>query len=134
MDINSPILSAFYTKAESFYLEAKAKTQISVNYLPLQLIKHSAIIIFSNDKLGEFLYYLDGAACQPEPCKVSVDENSLDSSKIKLIKSNRKPLFYVFNFDLIRKCEKNVKLLKKAKTPMHWYSVVLLVTESRPSC
>jgi hypothetical protein len=83
-----PIYSAFYTKTKSIYLEPKVKQKILVNYLPLQFIKHSGLILLSNEKIGEFLYYLDGAVSLPEPTKPHVDENSLDLARIKLIKSN----------------------------------------------
>ncbi len=72
------------------YLEPKSKKKILINYLPLQLFKHTAIILFTNDKLGEFLYNLEGTSLMPEKSKIIIDEQSLDTSKIKLIKLNRK--------------------------------------------
>ncbi len=57
--------------------------------MPLQLLKHNGIVLLSNEKLGEFLYNLEGTALLPEACKIGVDENNLDPTKIKLIKSNR---------------------------------------------
>jgi hypothetical protein len=71
-------------------LNARAKSPLSLTYLPLQLIKHTAVIIFANDKVGEFIYYLEGTALLPEPFKVIVDESALDSNRCKLIKSNSK--------------------------------------------
>jgi hypothetical protein len=59
-------------------------------YLPLQLLKHNAIVLLSNEKLGEFLYTLEAQAVLPEPCKIGIDESSLDPARIKLIKSNSK--------------------------------------------
>jgi hypothetical protein len=46
--------------------------------------------MFQNERVGEFLYYLDGTPSLPEPCKVLVDETFLETSHIKYIKSNRK--------------------------------------------
>ena len=86
---NFPILSAYHTKAEKIYLAANGKGQIVLTYLPLQLIKHSGVLIFQSDKVGEFIYYLEGAPTLPEPCKIFFDESSLDSARIKFIKSNR---------------------------------------------
>jgi hypothetical protein len=93
LDPNCPILSAYYTKSETIYLEAKGKAQISISYLPLQFVKHSAVILFTNEKLGEFLYHLEGSAKQPEATKILVDENALDPNKIKFIKSSREHSF-----------------------------------------
>lgn len=89
VDLSTPILSAFYTKQESIYLEAKGKAVITVSYLPLQSVKHGAVLLFTNEKLGEFVYHLEGTAAQPEPIKVQVDEGALDPNKIKYIKSSR---------------------------------------------
>ncbi len=89
MDPNCPLLSAFYTKSESIYLDGKGKAQIFITYLPLQYVKHSAVILFTNEKLGEFVYHLEGSAKQPDATKIQVDENVLDPNKIKYIKSRR---------------------------------------------
>ena len=70
-------------------MNGKGKSQISISYLPLQLVKHSAVIMFTNEKLGEFVYYLEGSAKQPDATKIQVDENVLDPNKIKYIKSSR---------------------------------------------
>lgn len=86
---NNLIYSAFYTKNQSIYLGAKSKLEIVINYLPLQYIKHSAIILFSNEKIGEFLYYLEGLPSLPNPSRALVDESSLNSARIKYIKINR---------------------------------------------
>ena len=75
------------------YLEAKGSAKIPLNYLPLQLVKHSAILMFQSERVGEFLYYLDGTPTLPEPCKVLVDETFLDTSHVKYIKSNRERNF-----------------------------------------
>ena len=55
----------------------------------MQFVKHSAVILFTNDKLGEFLYHLEGTPISPDPKKVQVDETTLDPNKIKYIKSSR---------------------------------------------
>ena len=88
------ILSAFHLKKESLSLAPHQKVKVAVTYLPLQLIKHSAVLIFSNEKVGDLVYYLEGSAGTPDASKVRVEESSLDPTKIKLIKSNRK--FYTF--------------------------------------
>ncbi|CAF0834043.1 unnamed protein product [Brachionus calyciflorus] len=89
LEKNLPILSAFYTKTEKIFLNARKTAKFDINYLPLQMIKHSAILLFSNEKMGEFLYYLEGVASLPEPTRVLVDEKSLDSARIKYIKSSK---------------------------------------------
>lgn len=53
-------------------------------------MKHTAVIIFTNEKVGEFLYYLEGTALLPEPFKVIVDEAKMDVARCKLIKANSK--------------------------------------------
>jgi hypothetical protein len=85
-----PLLSAFYTKIKTIRLGPKSKAQLIVNYLPLQLIKQSAVIVFSNENIGEFLYYLEGTPSMPGPTKVGVDEQFFDSARVKHIKSNSK--------------------------------------------
>lgn len=88
-------MSAFHLKPEVLYLEPKQKIKILVTYLPLQLIKHSAVLIFSDEKVGDLVYYLEGSTGTPEPSKVRVDESSLDQAKIKLIKSNRRLFIFL---------------------------------------
>ena len=83
-----PILSAFHTKVTSIKLDARAKTPLPLTYLPLQLMKHTAVIIFTNEKVGEFIYYLEGTALLPEPFKVIVDEANMDVTRCKLIKTS----------------------------------------------
>ncbi len=89
LDPDVSLLSAFHTKTEKIFLEAKAKTQISITYLPLQFVKHSGVILFTNAKSGEFLYHLEGSPLQPDPTRTVVDEATLDPNKIKYIKSSR---------------------------------------------
>lgn len=103
MNKDFPIYSAFYTKAQSIKLSPKGKSHLEVNYLPLQMIKHSAILLFSNEKMGEFLYYLEGNAALPEPSRALVDEKNLDATKVKYLKSNRMPTFYKKNLNYIKK-------------------------------
>lgn len=98
MSKDFPIFSAFYTKTQSIKLNANGKCSFEVNYLPLQMIKHSAIILFSNEKMGEFLYYLEGNASLPKPNRTLVDEKNLDASKVKYIKSNRKKILKILFF------------------------------------
>ncbi len=72
-------------------LEAGHKVQLPVYYLPLQLVnKHTALVIFSNDTLGEFIYYLEGVPQRPETFRVNVDEDFLDTEKCRLIKTQSK--------------------------------------------
>lgn len=92
------IYSAFYTKTQSIKLSANGKSSFEVNYLPLQMIKHSAIILFSNEKMGEFLYYLEGNATLPEPNRTLVDEKNLDANKVKFLKSNRRKKIILLSF------------------------------------
>lgn len=82
-------LSAFHTRTSKLSLSPKEKIRVLVTYLPLQFVKHSGILLLTNERLGQFLYYLDGAPNPPEPCKVGVDESGLDSSRVKVIKSSR---------------------------------------------
>lgn len=89
VDSSTLIYSAFFTKTESIYLEPKTRKQILVSYLPLQLIRHLGLILFSNENIGEFIYHLEGNALLPEPSRTFIDEKSLDSDRVKLIKSNR---------------------------------------------
>jgi hypothetical protein len=86
---SEPILSAFFTSTLSLDLGANGTSQIKINYLPLQFIKRTAVLVLTNEKIGEFIYYLDGNVTQPDPFKVVVDEKSLDHDKCKLIKSTR---------------------------------------------
>lgn len=81
--------SAFSSRDTTIHLEAKEKKKIVLTYLPLQLLKHSCAILFSNEKLGEFLYNVEGTAQLPEPAKIAIDEKSLDPARVKLIKSSR---------------------------------------------
>ena len=83
-----PHLSAFSTKISSIYFDSRGKQKLKISYLPLQLVKHTGIILFTNETLGEFLYNLEGVAYMPEKSKIIVDESSLDS-RVKLIKTNR---------------------------------------------
>lgn len=82
-------LSAFHTRTTKVSLNPKEKIKVLVTYLPLQFVKHSGILLMTNERLGQFLYYLDGAPNPPEPCKVNVDDSGLDSSRVKVIKSSR---------------------------------------------
>lgn len=86
---NEPILSAFFTSTSSLDLNAHGACQLKINYLPLQFMKRTAVLVLSNEKIGEFIYYLEGNVTQPDPFKVIVDEKRLDSDKCKLIKSTR---------------------------------------------
>ena len=112
---NQPIYSAFYTKSKTIKLAAKSKSEIVVNYLPLQYIKHSAIIIFTNEKLGEFLYYLEGVPNLPDPTRTLVDESALDTTRIKYIKINRNN---VDNRHLTFRCYVGDKLEVKLLLPV----------------
>lgn len=83
-----PHLSAFTTKTSTIYFEPRGKQKIIISYLPLQFVKHTAIVLFTNESMGEFLYNLEGVVSLPTKSKVRVDEPSLDS-RVKLIKINR---------------------------------------------
>jgi hypothetical protein len=82
-------LSAFATNISTVQFDSRGKQKLKISYLPLQLVKHSAIILFTNETLGEFLYNLEGVVSMPEKSKIIVDESNLDS-RVKLIKTNRK--------------------------------------------
>ena len=69
--------------------------------------------MFQNEKIGEFLYYLDGTPILPEPCKVLVDEAFLDTTRIKYIKSNRPD-----NKTLIFRCFSGDKIDIKLLVPV----------------
>jgi hypothetical protein len=84
------IYSAFYTRSDSIYLEARGKAQLIVHYLPLQFMKHAAVVVFTNDRVGDFLYHLEGMPTTPAPIRCAVDESSLDHARIKLVNSARK--------------------------------------------
>lgn len=104
IDPTTPVYSAFFTKTQSIYLEPKVKKQIVVSYLPLQFIQHTGLILFSNETNGEFIYHLEGNSQLPEPSKTYIDEKSLDSDRVKIIRSTRKEnslllvYFYVLFF------------------------------------
>jgi hypothetical protein len=89
-------LSSFFCKTESISLSARGKGKISINYLPLQLVKQGGVIVFTNESIGEFVYYLEGTAKSPELYKVTVDESAIDLNKIKLIKSTSKVAYSIF--------------------------------------
>lgn len=93
IDPGMPVYSAFYTKTKTIYLEPKVKKQISVSYLPLQFIRQNGLILFSNESIGEFIYHLEGNSLLPEPSKTYIDEKSLDTDRVKIIRSNRKLIF-----------------------------------------
>jgi hypothetical protein len=112
---NQLIYSAFYTKTKSINLAAKSKTELVINYLPLQYIKHSAILIFTNEKLGEFLYYLEGVPNLPDPTRTLVDESTLDTTRIKYIKLNRSS---VDNRNLTFRCYVGDKLEVRLLLPV----------------
>jgi hypothetical protein len=83
-----PLYSAFHTKSTRIKLDSNHKTSIVVNYLPIQMLsKHTALIIFSNDAIGEFIYYLEGTPLRPDTFKVTVDEQFLDTDKCRFIKT-----------------------------------------------
>ena len=113
------------------YLEAKGSAKIPLNYLPLQLVKHSAILMFQNERVGEFLYYLDGTPTLPEPCKVLVDETFLDTSHIKYIKSNRKRNFFEIEFFLWYNSNFSKKQNKKVPTTKRSYFDVSRAKKSK---
>ena len=81
-------MSAFATNISTVQFDSRGKQKLKISYLPLQLVKHTGIILFTNETLGEFLYNLQGVASMPEKSKIIVDESSLDS-RVKLIKTNR---------------------------------------------
>ena len=97
-----PILSAFHTKIKSIKIDARAKTPLALTYLPLQLMKHTAVLIFSNENIGEFIYYLEGTALLPEPFKVIVDEAAIDIAHCKFIKSTSKFKFKKLKLRLLK--------------------------------
>lgn len=99
LDPNVPIYKSFFTKTESIYLEPKVKKQIVISYLPLQYIKHAGLILLSNEKVGEFIYHLEGNALLPEPSKTIIEEKSLDADRVKIIRPNSITLdcfFFIF--------------------------------------
>lgn len=88
-NVLKPFYSAFVCHQKSVHLEAKSKIKVSLTYLPLQLLKHAGVVLFTNDNLGEFLYNVEGVAQMPEPIRVGIDEKFLDPTRVKLIKSSK---------------------------------------------
>ncbi|XP_027731257.1 cilia- and flagella-associated protein 47 [Vombatus ursinus] len=67
--IKSSFMKEFFCKVESIYLEAKGTASLNLHFLPFDLNKRYCVIIFSNTKIGEFVYIVEGTSAVPLPSR-----------------------------------------------------------------
>ncbi|XP_074066731.1 cilia- and flagella-associated protein 47 [Macrotis lagotis] len=74
--IKCSFMKEFFCQVQSVYLEAKGTSSIYLHFLPFDLNKRYCVIIFSNYKIGEFLYIVEGTSAVPLPSRFLPVNNS----------------------------------------------------------
>ncbi|KAG2456403.1 CFA47 protein, partial [Polypterus senegalus] len=106
-------LNEFFSPVESVFLECRGSANIEIHYLPFHLGKRYCSILFLNEKVGEFLYSVEGESTLPLPQPLI----PVESSHIAHIsgagkgKRSEKPV-------LIFKCLMDSCLEEKLKIPL----------------
>ncbi|XP_036600089.1 cilia- and flagella-associated protein 47 [Trichosurus vulpecula] len=67
--IKCSFMKEFFCQVKSMYLEAKGTSSLNLHFLPFDLNKRYCVIIFSNNKIGEFVYIVEGTSTVPLPSK-----------------------------------------------------------------
>ncbi|XP_072471294.1 cilia- and flagella-associated protein 47 isoform X2 [Notamacropus eugenii] len=67
--IKCSFMKEFFCRVQSIYLEAKETSSLNLHFLPFDLSKRYCVIIFSNHKIGEFVYIVEGTSTVPLPSR-----------------------------------------------------------------
>ncbi|XP_068919939.1 cilia- and flagella-associated protein 47 [Petaurus breviceps papuanus] len=67
--IKCSFMKEFFCQVQSIYLEAKETSTLILHFLPFDLNKRYCVIIFSNNKIGEFVYIVEGTSTVPLPSR-----------------------------------------------------------------
>ncbi|XP_016288857.2 cilia- and flagella-associated protein 47 isoform X1 [Monodelphis domestica] len=67
--IKCSFMKEFFCQVDSLFLDAKEPSSLSLHFLPFDLYKRYCVIIFTNKKIGEFIYIVEGTSTVPLPSR-----------------------------------------------------------------
>lgn len=126
------IVKSFHCRQQKVYLEASKKQTVDISFLPFAIGAIQCSVVFSNNKLGDFVYEIRATVTRPPPLRVlTKNEETIcapRSSNTNCNKCNQKNVIYwrckvgeTLNKSIwipIINCRKEKALLQLAKFQM----------------